>query len=193
MLNIDSLKLGPIPKVLLILLPWGLAVLLGGLIQQNQTNANTILMIWAIVTIVGLAGQALGLCRGLELNFLVWVVAIGLAWAFTFVVYRVYEPKGPNDPILYNDMGPVWLGLMGIAFIFTAFQVNPLFWLVAIPHLIVAGLMELSSRRILTLDWLDGNQPLLVGLIDGGLMLVAVVIALIPARNNATTEVKARL
>jgi len=181
MLNIDSLKLGPIPKVFLILVPWGVALLIGGLVHQNMGDPtpSKFLMVWAVVTVVGLAGHSLGLCRGLEWNFVVWVVAISLAWAFTFFVFQVYEPKGPNDPILYSDLGAVWLGLMGIAFIFTAFQVNPLFWLIAIPHLVIALGMELSARGIVKIDFLDGNQPLLVALIDGGLTLIAGIVALV--------------
>jgi hypothetical protein len=187
MLNIDSLKLGPIPKVFLILVPWGVALLIGGIIHQNMGNPTPakFLLVWAIVTFVGLAGHALGLCRGLELNFLVWVVAIALAWVFTFFVFQVYEPKGPNDPILYSDMGAVWLGLMGIAFIFTAFQVNRLFWLIAIPHLVIALGMELSARSIIKNDFLDANQPLLVALIDGGLTLIAGIVGVIWATRES--------
>ncbi len=187
MLNIDSLKLGPIPKVFLILVPWGVALLIGGFIHQNMGNPTPakFLLVWATVTLVGLVGHALGLCRGLEWNFVVWVVAISLAWAFTFFVFQVYEPKGASDPILYSDLGAVWLGLMGIAFIFTAFQVSPLFWLIAIPHLVIALGMELSARSVIKIDYLDANQPLLVALVDGGLTLIAGIVGVILATRQS--------
>jgi hypothetical protein len=194
MLNIDSLKLGPIPKIMLILGTWGIAILIGGIVQQNMKDPTPtqILIMWAIVTAVGLVGQALGLCRGLEWNFTIWVVAIGLAWAFTLFVFQIYQPKSDSDPILYLDLGPVWLGLIGIALLVTGFQVNRIFWLLGILHLIAALFMELSSRNILKWSYLDDNQAWLTGVIDGGLLLIValgwLVTNLRPNKPSKTTS-----
>ncbi len=185
MLNMSSIKLGPVPKVLLLLGPWGLGILIAGFIQQSNEGlkADTFLLIWAIVTLVGLVGQALAMCNGLEKNFLVWVVVIALAWAFTFYVFRV-----SSDPALFTDLGPVWLGLMGVGFIFTAYQVNRWFWTIAIIHLGIALLMELSSRGVIKIDFFNSNQPLLVGLIDGGLMIVAGLVGVTQALRPAPAQ-----
>lgn len=183
MFNMSSIKLGPLPKVLLLLGPWGVGILLGGIIQQTNESmkADTFLLIWALVTVVGLTGQALAMCNGLERNFLVWVSLIALAWAFTFYVFRV-----SSDPTLFAHLGPVWLALMGVGFIFTAFQVSQWFWLLAGVHLFLALLMELAARDIYKSEFFVSNQPLLVGVVDGGLTLIAAIIGLIqyfrPAR-----------
>lgn len=189
MLNINSLKLGSIPKVFLILVPWALAILAGGFIQQNMSapTIDGILTLWAIVTVVGLIGQGLGLCKGLELNFGIWVAVIALGWIFTFFVFKIYNP-GEKDLQLFNDIAPFWLLMTAIGFAATALQVSKLFWIAAGVHLLLAFVFELNSRGILKSDFLNENQALLFGLVDGGVMLVAVIVAVVLVMRPAKTQ-----
>jgi hypothetical protein len=181
MFNMDSVKLAGIPKVLIINGVWAVALIVGGILHGNAKSLDEVLIIWGIVTVVGLIGQALGLCKGLITNFIIWVVAIAVAWAFTF-----YALKIDSNFTLYAEVAPVWFALMGIGFAATAVQVDKLFWILAGLHFVAAIVMELVGRDILKIEFLQKNPGYIVAAIMGGGMLVAAIIGVVKAMNERT-------
>jgi hypothetical protein len=189
MFNLSSVKVGPIPKVLLIHAFWGIALLIAGLLQQyaKLSFPDGVFLVWGVATVVGLLGQAIGLCKGLVSNFIVWVVLIVIAWAFTIYALRI-----DSSFSVAAEVAPVWLGLMGIGFIATALQVDKMFWIVAILHIVVAVLVELAGRNILKVDFLVSNSPLIVGVVMGGSMILAGIIGTAQALGNKTATATAQ-
>ena len=180
MLNKDSVKLGPIPKEILVMAIWGVALLVGGLVQQNAKldGVDAILTMWAVVTLVGIIGQALAFAKGLGPNDIAWGVTIALAWAFTLVAFKV------SGVDFYKDFSAVWYILLGIGYLFTAWQIDKFFYIMAAAHFLVGLLMEISIRFVSEADrkgtifeFFYANQPLFMAFFGGGSLLLASVVA----------------
>lgn len=170
MFNMKDLQLN-IPKVSFLLAGWGLLIVLGGIINQwFNLSADFILWIWAGVTILGLAAQLISMVRGMELNLGIWIALIIMGWLFTFYVVKF---DGGAHIDLFGDLSGVWLILLGLGYIATAFQVDKRFLIVAGLHLAVGALMELSSRRVISIEIFDTYSALIFGLVGGLPLMVA--------------------
>ncbi len=170
MFNMKDLQLN-IPKVSFMLAGWGLVILLGGIVNQwFNLSADFTLWLWAGVTILGLAAQLISMVRGLELNLGIWVVLIVAGWLFTFYVIKI---DGGAHIDLFGDLAGVWLILLGLGYIATAFQVDKRFFIVAGLHLAVGGLLELSSRRVISIEIFDSFSAFIFGLVGGLPLIVA--------------------
>ena len=77
---------------------------------------------------------------------------IAIGWGFTFFVMK-FDNGSHID--LYGDQAGVWLILMGLGYVATAFHVVKRFLLVGTIHIVVGLLLELSARRIIVIDFLD--------------------------------------
>jgi hypothetical protein len=135
---------------------WGLLILFASLVNQYffPPNFDYLIVMWSVVTVLGLAAQVICLARGLGPNLAAWVVVIVVGWLFTYLR-------------LYLDMAGVWLLLLGVGYVATAIQVHARFWILAALHFVAGGLMELSVHKMLPLPWLDANQSLVFGLVAG--------------------------
>jgi hypothetical protein len=182
MFNMDSVKLAGIPKVLIIHGAWAIALIGGGIAfaMLKADSVDPYLLVWAVATLIGLAGQALGLCKGLGANFIIWVGVIVVAWAFT-----LYALKFDDKFTVAPEVMPVWFALMGVGFIATAVQVDKLFWILAILHLVAAVFLELLSRGVLKIAFItDLNPGYIVAAIMGGGMLVAAIVGAAKAMSE---------
>lgn len=169
MFNMQKSNLN-IPKVSFILGVWGLLLVLGGVINQWWgLNVDNTLWLWAGISILGIMAQLAGLMKGLWLNMAAWLVAMLIGWGFTFYVIKFNN--GANAE-LYGDLPGVWLILLGLAYVVTAFQVDKRLFSVAALHLLVGILMELSYRRIVTVDFIDSYSTVLFGLVSGLPLLI---------------------
>ena len=170
MLNMKDLQLN-IPKISFLLVGWGLLIILGGIINQwFNLSADFILWLWAGVTILGIAAQVIGLVKGMELNLTIWIILIVIGWAFTFYVTK-FDNGAHID--LFGDLTGVWLLLLGLGYIATAFQVDKRWLIVAGLHLAVGALVELSSRRVISIEFVDTFSALVFGLVGGLPLIVA--------------------
>jgi hypothetical protein len=161
-----------INKAVFLMACWGLLILLASTINQffNVPSLDTILVMWAGVTVLGIAGQAVSLVRGLGLNFGTWLAVIAVGWAFTFYVVK-FDNGAHNN--LFGDLPGVWLLLIGIGHIATAFHVMRRFLAVAGVHFAVGLLMELSAHQVVSISLLDQYSVLVFGIVAGGSMIVA--------------------
>jgi hypothetical protein len=170
MFNMKELGLN-IPKVSFLLASWGLLILLGGVINQwFNLSADFTLLLWVGITILGIAAQLISMVRGLGLNLAVWIVLIIVGWLFTYYVVKF---DGGSHIDLFGDLAGVWLILLGLGYVATAFQVDKRFLIVAALHLVVGALMELSSRQVASIGFLDTYSALLFGLVGGIPLMVA--------------------
>lgn len=170
MFNNKDLHLN-IPKISFLLAGWGLLILLGGIINQwFNLSADFILWLWAGVTILGLAAQLISMVKGLELNLTIWIILIIIGWSFTFYVIK-FDNGAHID--LFGDLTGVWLLLLGLGYIATAFQVDKRWLIVAGLHLAVGALVELSSRRVVSIEFIDTFSALIFGLVGGLPLIVA--------------------
>ena len=161
---------------------WGVLILVAGVATQYYyPSIEAVLQWWGIVTVIGLAVQAVCELRDQPLNFFAWVGAMAVGWAFT--LWALSPGVG-----LFADLSPVWLILLGLAYIPTAFQIDRRYWLFAALHLALGGLMELSARGILVIGFLNSNSSLMFGLVGGGSMVIGAVLArvkYVEARSEA--------
>ncbi len=170
MVNLKTTSLA-IPKVGLILGGWGLVLLLGGVMSQwFELKVDFVLWLWGGVTLLGLLAQGLGMVRGLGLNLSTWLILIVVGWLLTFYVIK-FENGAHSD--LFGDLPGLWLLLLSMGYVATAFQVSKLFLGLAGLHLLVGFLMELSIRQVLTLDFLDLYSSIIFGLVSGLPLLIA--------------------
>lgn len=192
MLNNNSVKLGPIGKEVLVMAIWGIVMLAGGLIQQyGSLDLDSILIMWGILTLVGVAGQALAYVKGLGPNNIAWAVAIVLAWGFTFLALKA----NIQNADLYEDMPAVWFILLGIAFAFTGLQVDKRFYILAGIYAVLGIIMEISlrfvsdaSRSGSVFEFFAANAPLLMGVVGGGSLLVGAVVAYLTKTRQTTNQ-----
>ena len=173
-----------VPKARLILAGWGLPILLAGMITQwfDLPNPNYALLLWAGVSLLGVAAQVVGLVRGLGPNLGLWLLLIFIGWAFT--LYVVTLDNGTHIA-LYGDVPGVWLALLGVGYLATAFQVDKRFLAVAALHFGGAIALEAVARGSISVDFLADNGPLLFGLIGGLSPLVAALPIWTAARRHA--------
>lgn len=177
MFNTRELELR-IPKVSFILAGWGLLIFLGGVINQwFNLSADFTLWLWAGITVLGVAAQVISMVRGMGLNLGIWLALIVIGWLFTYYVVKF---DGGSHVDLFGDLPGVWLILLGLGYVATAFQVDKRFLILAALHLLVGFLMELSSRRVVTIEFLDSYSALIFGLVGGIPLMVAALPAWIP-------------
>lgn len=150
---------------------WGLVILVAGALSQYfNLSADFLLWLWGGATVLGLVAQIGALVRGVGLNLGVWIAVLAAGWLFTFYVTK-FDNGAHAD--LYPDLPGVWLILLGIGYIASAFQLDKRFFILAALHLVAGGLLELSARRIVAVDFLDANGALLLGLVGGLPLLIA--------------------
>jgi len=159
-------------KAVFLMAGWGLVILLASLINQffNVPNFDTILVMWGAATLLGIAGQAFCLVRGLGLNFGSWLAVIAAGWVFTLYVSKL--DNGAHGD-LFGDLPGVWLILIGIGHVATAFHVARLFLLVASIHFVAGLLLELLAHQVISIGLLDQYSVLVFGTVAGGSMIVA--------------------
>ncbi len=184
MLNKDEVKFGPLPKDFLVMAVWGVLLLAGGLIQQyGKLDLDGILVMWAVVTLLGAAGQALAYVNGLTPNNLAWAGTIIAAWAFTLLALKA----NIQDSNLYEDMPAVWFVLLGIGFIFTAQQVGKIFYILATVYLLTGIILEIGLRFMQN-EFLASNAPLIMAFVGGGSLIVASIVAYVLRTRQATNK-----
>lgn len=171
MVNLDQRMLR-INKAVFMMAGWGLLILLASIINQffDLPNPDYVLYMWGGVTLLGIAGQTISLVRGLQLNLTVWLVLMAIGWIFTLYVVK-FDNGAHID--LYGDLAGVWLILLGIGHLATAFHVVRRFLFLGAFHIAMGILLELSARRIMSIDFLDSYSTLLFGLVAGGTLIVA--------------------
>ncbi len=188
MFNMSELELR-IPKVSFLLASWGLLILLGGVINQwFNLSADFTLLLWVGVTILGAAAQFISNVRGMGINLTIWIVLIVVGWLFTYYVTK-FDNSSHVD--LYGDLAGVWLILLGIGYVATAFQVDKRLIILAVLHFVVGALIELSSRRVVTLDFLDNYSALIFGLVGGVPLIIAALpiwVARVQLQNRVLSE-----
>jgi hypothetical protein len=171
MINLDQRSVR-INKAVFLLAGWGLLILLASLINQffDLPSPDYVLYLWGGVTVLGIACQAIAMVRGLGQNFAVWIVVILLGWVFT--VYVVKFDNGSHID-LYGDLAGVWLILLGVGHLATAYHVVRRFLLVGAIHIVVGLMLELSARGIVPVDFLNAYSTLIFGLVAGGSLIVS--------------------
>jgi hypothetical protein len=163
---------------------WGLIVLVAGALSQYfNLSADFLLWLWGGATLLGVIAQVWSLVRGVGLNLGIWLGVIALGWLFTFYVTK-FDNGAHAD--LYPDLPGVWLILLGIGYIASTFQLDKRFAIIAALHLVMGGLLELSARRVITVDFLDANGALLLGL-TGGLPLLIAALPFWYGQSRATS------
>lgn len=170
MINLDRNTLH-FHKAQFLLIVWGLLILLSSVMSRYfDMSLNSVLFLWGGVTLLGLIAQAISLVRGLGQNYAAWVAAIAAGWLFTLYVVKLDNGAHLD---LYSDIAGVWLILLGLAYLATAFQVVRLHLALAALHIAAGLLLELSARRIMPVSFLDANSTLIFGLVAGLGPLVA--------------------
>ncbi|MBN9387997.1 MAG: hypothetical protein J0I20_08110 [Chloroflexi bacterium] len=160
-----------VPKVTILLGSWGLLIFLGGVINQwFNLSADFTLLLWVGITVLGIAAQLVTMVKGLGFNLGIWAGLMVAGWLFTYYVVK-FDNGAHID--LFGDLSGVWLVLLGIGYIATAFQVDKRFLIVAGVHLLVGALLELSSRQVVSITFLDTYSPLIFGLVGGIPLIVA--------------------
>jgi hypothetical protein len=151
-----------INKAPALMLAWGLAVLLASLVGQYfELEQDYLLIFWAGLTLLGIAGHSLCYMRGLGKNFSIWMGLIGVGWLFTLFVFK--WDNGANIALI-ADLPAVWLALLGVAYIVTALQIDRRFFYIAGFTFAVALILELSARRIVRIDFINEYAQLIFGL-----------------------------
>jgi hypothetical protein len=171
MINLDQ-RIVRINKAVFLMAGWGLLILLGSLINQffDLPSPDYVLYLWGGVTLLGIACQAIAMVRGLGQNFAAWMVVIALGWVFTFYVIK-FDNGAHID--LYGDLAGVWLILLGVGHLVTAYHVVRRFLLVGAIHIVAGILLELSARGIVTVDFLNAYSTLIFGIVAGGSLIVS--------------------
>ena len=141
---------------------WGLAVLLASVMNQFfELSTNNSLLMWGLLTVLGIVGHSVCYLRGLGKNFAVWVGLITVGWLFTLYVFK--WDNGANIALL-ADLPAAWLALIGVGYVATALQIDRRFFYLAGVHFAVAAVMELSARGIMPIDFVDEYAALIFGL-----------------------------
>ena len=151
---------------------WGLLILLASIVNQffDLPNPNYVLLLWTGVTVLGILAHITSLIHGLGQNFIAWVVVIVIGWVFTFYVVK-FDNGAHID--LYGDLAGVWLILLGIGYIPTAYHVERHFLVFAALHIVAGVLLELSARGVMRIGFLDAYSTLIFGLVAGLPLLIA--------------------
>ena len=168
----------------IVMLAWGVLILVAALYNQWWfPGFDSMLLIWAGVTVVGLAVQAVCEVRDQPINFLAWVAVVVVGWAFT--LYAIY-----SDPSLarFSLLSAIWLIMLGIAYMPTAIQIDSRYWWFAAAHLVVGGLMELSALRVVAIPFLNNNASLLLGIIGGGSLIAAAYFGRVPKTKTVAAS-----
>lgn len=154
---------------------WGVLLIIAAVISQwVQLPMGTFLLMWGVVTALGVLVQAMCEIQYQALNFYVWLAAFALGWAFTlFVVY-------PDNFAHYAELAPARLLLLGLAYAHTAVKINSRFWILSALHILAAAIFELSNRGVFKIDLLNNNGALIFGLLAG----IAVLVGAYYARIN---------
>lgn len=170
MINMKSshMRLNKAPSLMGI---WGIVILLGSIMHQFfELRLDYVLIMWGLMTLLGIAAQAVCLMRGLEQNFGVWLAVIVVGWFLT--LYIIKFDKGYNIEFA-GDLPGIWLGLMGVGYAITALQVTRKFWILAAVSFVTGALLELAARGILQVDFLVEYSTLLFGIFAGVPLIVA--------------------
>ncbi|HET6261620.1 MAG TPA: hypothetical protein VFG99_05205, partial [Chloroflexia bacterium] len=117
-----------------------------------------------IISVLGLAAQALCQFKHQRMNYIIWVVAVLDGWAFTYYAFFTN----------YNaivEIAPVWLFLLGVAYIPTALQIDTRFFYLAGLHFVAALLFELSARKVITISLLDTYGVIIVAIVSGAVLI----------------------
>jgi hypothetical protein len=125
---------------------WGLLILLASLVNQFfiPPSLEAVYALWSVVTLLGIAAQAICLARGLGSNFAVWMVVMVVGWLFTHSGF-------------YADIPGVWLILLGVGYVATAFQVHMRFmWLAGLHRLPGSHALHVACRAPLRYGGVDG-------------------------------------
>jgi len=108
-----------------------------------------------------------------------------IGWVFTYYVVKF---DGGSHIDLFGDLAGVWLILLGLGYIATAFQVDKRFLIVAGLHLVVGALLEVSSRHIAAIEILDTYSALIFGLVAGIPLMVAALPVWVPKPKPQNTQ-----
>jgi len=177
MFNVTEFDLH-IPKVSFLLGSWGLLIFLGGVINQwFNLSADFTLLLWVGITILGIAAQLITMVKGMGFNLGIWIGLVVIGWLFTYYVVKF---DGGSHIDLFGDLTGVWLVLLGLGYIATAFQVDKRFLIVAGLHLLVGALTEISSRHVVTIEVLDTFSPLIFGLVGGIPLMITALPVWVP-------------
>jgi hypothetical protein len=150
---------------------WGVLIMIAGIIHQwfpphNSFSFEMDLLPWAIISVLGLAAQAVCQFQHQRMNFIIWVVAVLDGWAFTYYAFFT------NYNVI-GEIAPVWLFLLGIAYIPTALQIDTRFFYLAGLHFVAALLFELSARKVITISLLDTYGVIIVAIVSGAVLIAA--------------------
>src|SRR5439155_19415765 len=145
MVNMKAVTLR-IPKAAFMMAAWGILILAASVMTQFfELSADYVLLMWAGATALGILAQVYCLVNGLQANLTVWIVLIAIGWGFTFFVMK-FDNGSHID--LYGDQAGVWLILMGLGYVASAFHVVKRFLVLAVVHIVAGIVMELSARGI---------------------------------------------
>lgn len=169
----EGLHINKAPSMMAV---WGVMLFLGGVIQQFlKLSIDMMLVIWGVLSVIGIAGQIVCMVNGLGKNFGVWLGVIVVGWFIT--LYIIKFDKGFN--IEYAaDLPAIWLALLGIGYWWTALQVNRRFWYLAAASFAFGEFMELCLRGVFQGlgDFVVSYDKLFFGLFAG----IPLVIAALP-------------
>src|SRR3954464_10787795 len=120
MINMKAVTLR-IQKAAFMMVAWGLLILAASIMTQFfELSANYVLLMWAGATVLGIVAQVFCLVNGLQQNLAAWLIAMAAGWAFTLFVMK-FDNGSHID--LYGDLAGVWLILLGLGYVVTAFHV----------------------------------------------------------------------
>ena len=170
MINMKAVTLR-IQKAAFMMVAWGILILAASVMTQFfELSADYVLLMWAGATVLGILAQVYCLVNGLQANLTVWIVLIAIGWGFTLFVMK-FDNGSHID--LYGDQAGVWLILMGLGYVATAFHVVKRFLILAAIHIVAGIVMELSARGIVPIDFLNTYSSLVFGLVAGVPLIIA--------------------
>jgi hypothetical protein len=170
MVNMKAVTLR-IQKGSFMMVAWGILLLAASVMTQFfELSADYVLWMWAGATLLGILAQMYCLVNGLQVNLIVWIVLIIIGWGFTLFVMK-FDNGSHID--LYGDQAGVWLILMGLGYVATAFSVAKRFLILAAIHIVAGAVMELSARGIVPIDFLNAYSSLVFGLVAGVPLIIA--------------------
>src|SRR5438067_2537987 len=170
MINMKAVTLR-IQKAAFMMAAWGILILAASVMTQFfELSADYVLLMWAGATVLGIVAQVYCLVNGLQANLTVWIVLIAIGWGFTLFVMK-FDNGSHID--LYGDQAGVWLILMGLGYVATAFHVVKRFLILAVIHIVAGIVMELSARGKVPIDFLNTYSSLVFGLVAGVPLIIA--------------------
>ena len=150
---------------------WGVMILLGGVAHQFlNLSIDTSLLVWGVLTVVGVIGQVVCMMHGLGKNFGAWIAVIALGWFFT--LYIIKFDKGFNIQYV-SELPAIWLMMLGIGYAATALQINRKFWILSAASFFLGQVMSFGSSGALQLDFFIEYDRLLFGLFAGVPLIIA--------------------